>query len=111
MKTPFPAHPVQVVALTVQEFTAALNLTECPTLDDMCARFGDDANRALAWLVRYSALTTVRQNATVGFWLTGRACSTRDLYEVAASLALNEQWEFDPVAFCAAVERLEARRP
>jgi hypothetical protein len=110
MRTPFPALPVQVAALTVQEFTAALDLTEAPTLDDVCARFADDANRALVWLVRYRALTTFRENAKVGVWLTSRACPTRDLYEIAASLALNERWEFDPVAFCAAVDRLAARR-
>lgn len=110
MSSPFPANPAQVFALTVNEFTSGLDLAACPSLDDVCGRFGDDANRAFVWLLRYRALDSLRANLEIGQWLKSGAHSPQDISEVAACHVLNERWEFDAFAFCAAVEALAARR-
>jgi hypothetical protein len=108
-KTPFPTRPLDVVALTIQEFTRPLDLTDSPSLNDVCGRFPDDANRALVWLVRFRALQALT-DAGVGAWLASGAGSTRDAYDVASRLELNELWEFDRAAFCLAVKAVAAKR-
>lgn len=108
--TPFPIRPVDVVALTVHEFTFARESAD-PSIDEVCGRFPDDANRALVWLLRFSALKAVTANAEVATWLAGPVGSLRDAYDVAASLTLNERWEFDRASFCSAVEAAAAKRP
>jgi len=45
------------------------------------------------------ALKTFRADAAMHGWLTNGAYSICDMYAIAASLTLNERWEFDPGAF------------
>ena len=111
MKTPFPARPFDVIALTPQEFTRPLALTDSPTLDDVCGRFPDDANRAFVWLLRFRALKALTEDAAVRAWLAGDDCATRNAYDVASRLELNDCWGFDLAAFQRAVQALAAKRP
>jgi hypothetical protein len=108
-KTPFPTKPGDVVALTIPEFTFAVNAAD-PSLDDVCGRFPDDPNRALVWLVRFHALKAVTSQVEIAAWLAGETGSLRDAYYVAARLKLNERWEFDHVLFRSAVKALAAKR-
>jgi hypothetical protein len=108
--TPFPIRPVDVVPLSSLEFTFAASLTDCPSLDDVCGHFPDDANRALVCLLRFRALKTLIDDSDMVAWLDGGPRSTRDAFDVAARLTLNERWEFDRVAFCSAVQALAAKR-
>ena len=100
--TPFPARPRDVASLTVQEFTCGLDLNAEPSIDRVCERFLDDANRALVWLIRFRALKAWYTRADTNAWPTSRAHSQRAC-EVAASFALNREWEFDAQDFCSAV--------
>jgi hypothetical protein len=110
-RTPFPVKPLDVVALSVQEFTSVLDLCEAPPLEMVCGRFADDANRALVWLLRYRALSALNGQAEMAAWLNGGSRS-RDVREVAATFALNDRWEFDRRAFCSAVDAVgQQRRP
>jgi hypothetical protein len=44
-------------------------------------------------------------------WLhTAEAPTSRDLCEVAASLELNDRWEFDAERFCSAVDVMVSQR-
>jgi hypothetical protein len=108
--TPFPTRPVDVVPLTILEFTFAREAAD-PSLAEVCGRFPDDANRALVWLLRFSALKAVTANAEIATWLAGAVGSRHDAYDVAASLTLNERWEFDHASFCSAVKAVAAKRP
>ena len=104
--TPFPVSPSEVVALTVPEFTCELDLSRSGSLDDVCRRFLDDANRALVWLIRFRALTAWCERIDVAVWLRSDPVHTRHACEVAASFELNEEWEFDAARFRSAVESL-----
>ena len=102
--TPFPASPCDVVALTVPEFTCELDLNQSESLDDVCRRFLDDANRALVWLIRFRALTAWCERTDVAVWLRSDPSRTQHACEVAASFELNDDWEFDSERFRSAVE-------
>ncbi len=39
IKTPFPATPGDVAALTIEEFAVELDVNNAPSLDDVCRRF------------------------------------------------------------------------
>jgi hypothetical protein len=67
--TPFSARPGDVVALTVPEFTCDLDLNAAPSIDLVCERFLDDANRALVWLIRFKALKAWCTRAETNAWL------------------------------------------
>src|SRR4029453_9908960 len=100
--TLFPTKPVDVVALTTTEFTFDLEINNAPSLEEVCRRFGNDANRALVWLIRVRALKAwCARDGTVE-WLS--PARRRNVCEVAAGFELNDEWEFDADAFCLAVE-------
>jgi len=105
MNTPFPGRPFDVVALTIQEFTRDLDMNG-PSLDQACQRFLEDANRALVWLIRARALRAWCTRPDVVSWLRSADASGRTACEVAASFALNDEWEFDADDFRLAVESL-----
>ena len=108
--TPFPARPADVVALTVQEFTCDLDLNAEPSIGLVCDRFLDDANRAVVWLIRFRALQAwCRREETQGWPISG-AGHSHHACEVAASFALNGEWEFDAEDFHSAVQAMISRR-
>lgn len=109
--TPLPTRPIEVVALTVQEFTSDLDMDGAPSLDEICRRFAADANLALVWWIRFRALKAWCTRTNVIDWLhTTGARTSRDLCEVAASLELNDRWEFDAERFCSAVDLIVSKR-
>ena len=67
--TPFPSKPCEVAVLTVPEFTFELDLNAPVSLEIVCRRFLDDANRALVWFIRARALTAWCKRADVAGWL------------------------------------------
>lgn len=105
-RTPFPANPSDVIALTVPEFTCELHLNASASLDAVCERFVDDANRAVVWFIRFRALTAWCERADVSEWLTSDPSHAQHACEVAARFDLNDNWEFDPAAFRSAVESI-----
>ena len=109
--TPFPARPIDVVALTVQEFTFNLEMNRAPSIDTVCRRFVDDANRAVVWLIRYDALKAWCARADLADWLDVDSSLSRDAHEVAASFDLNDRWEFDVERFRAAVDLAGCHKP
>lgn len=111
MNTPFPARPCDVVALTVHEFICDFDMNGSPSLDLVCQRFLDDANRALVWLIRFRALRAWRTRPDMGSWLCTADTNARSACEVAATFSLNDEWEFDADDFRSTVESMIARRP
>jgi hypothetical protein len=109
-RTAFPTKPADVVALTSREFSFDVEMSEAPTLDFVCARFVDDVNRALVYLIRFRALKEWRARANVTDWLSDGSRTSRDVCEVAARFALNDQWQFDPDGFCTAVDAVVSER-
>jgi hypothetical protein len=101
--TPFPAKPSDVVALTVLEFTCDLDLNGTMTVESACHRF-HDANRALVWLIRFHALAAWSDRAEIALWLQSDELHAQHACELAASFALNDEWEFDASRFRSAVE-------
>jgi hypothetical protein len=102
--TPFPAHPGDVVALTVHEFTCGLDLHAEPSIGVVCEWFLDDANRALVWLIRFRALTAWCTRADINAWLVSGETHYRRACEVAAGFTLNGNWEFAAEDFHSAVQ-------
>ena len=100
--TIFPTLPGDVAILTPGEFAFALELNNAPSLEEVCRRFGSDANRALVWWIRFRALKTWCARDESARWMS--AARMPHICEVAASFALNHQWEFDVEAFCLAVD-------
>jgi hypothetical protein len=105
--TPFPTSPSDVVALTVSEFTCERDLNASVPLDAVCHRFLDDANRALVWVIRFSALTAWCERGDTAAWLQSDPSHPQHACEVAASFELNEDWQFDAEAFRSAVESID----
>ena len=103
-RTPFPANPSEVVALTVPEFTCDLDLSGSVSLDAVCRRFVDDTNRALVWFIRFRALSAWCQRTDVDVWLQSQPSHTEHACQLAASFALNDDWEFDAERFRSAVD-------
>jgi hypothetical protein len=101
--TMFPTLPGDVAALTTREFAFDLEWNNAPSLDEVCRRFGNDANRALVWMIRFGALKAWCAREDIAQWLS--AARMPHICEVAASFELNGQWEFDAAAFCLAVDR------
>jgi hypothetical protein len=101
--TPFPTRPSDVVALTVPEFTSELDLKTSASIDAVCRRFLDDANRALVWFIRFRALTAWCARTDIEAWLQSEPSRAEHACAVAASFELNEQWEFDAEPFRSAV--------
>ena len=91
------------------------DMDRSPPLAEVCARFGDDANRAVVWLMRFRALQLLGRDARTRAPQDVQASSLEpvptsgDVFAIAASHPLNERWEFDPHVFFAAVEALTAR--
>jgi hypothetical protein len=108
--TPFPTRPIDVVALSLYEFTFDLDMSVSPSLDAVCGRFVEDANRALVWLIRFRALKAWSDGPDISEWLTTGSRTARDVREVAATFELNDRWEFDTEAFCSAVDAVASRR-
>jgi len=102
--TPFPTRPSDVAALTASEFACALDLHASVTIDDVCDRFVDDANRALVWLIRFRALTAWCERTDIGPWLHAEPVRAERACAMAASFVLNEHWEFDAGKFRFAVQ-------
>lgn len=102
--TPFPTSPSDVVALTVPEFICALHLAGPVSLDSACQRFLDDTNRALVWFIRVHALTAWCARTDIDSWLHAQPVHAQHAWQLAASFALNDDWEFDPDQFRSAVE-------
>lgn len=102
--TPFPVRPCDVAALTVPEFTCDLDLRGIVLLDRVCDRFLDDANRALAWFIRYEALRSWCEHADIADWLASDSAHFQHACELAAAFDLNGDWEFDTNGLRSAVE-------
>lgn len=102
--TPFPTSPSQVAALTVAEFARGLDCHPSVSLDEVCQLFLDDTNRAVVWFIRFRALTAWRERADIAAWLRAEPAIAGQICEVAASFALNADWEFDANSFRSAVE-------
>lgn len=102
--TPFPSKPCEVVVLTVPEFIFELDLNAAVSLDRVCRRFVEDANRALVWIIRFRALTAWCEQAESAVWLRLDPSHARRACEIAASFDLNSEWEFDVAPFRSAVE-------
>jgi hypothetical protein len=109
-ETPFPSRPVDVAALTVDEFRIDHEREDGRSLDTACQLFHDDPNRALVWLIRLAAVQALSARADIAQWRQTRASTWRDICEVAASFELNQQWEFDVAGFCFAVDSLATER-
>ena len=103
-RTPFPTHPSDVVALTVPEFASGLRLRDTFSIDEVCQRFIDDANRALVWFIRFRALTAWCERTEIALWLSCEPAHEPHACEVAASFELNSDWEFDADRFRSAVQ-------
>ena len=103
--TPFPVSPSDVAALTVTEFTTELDVHDGMELDAVCQRFVNDANRALVCLIRFRALTAWRERTDIAQWLQSDPSHAQHAGQLAASFALNEDWEFDASRFRSAVAR------
>jgi len=102
--TMFPTLPGEVAVLSTGEFAVGLELNNAPSLEEVCRRFGNDANRALVWFIRFRALKMWAARDGVAPWMT--AARMPHICEVAASFDLNHQWEFDSDAFCLAVDTM-----
>ncbi|HET7219573.1 MAG TPA: hypothetical protein VFJ02_16065 [Vicinamibacterales bacterium] len=102
--TLFPIKPSDVIALTIAEFALDREMSNAPSLAEICRKFGNDANRALVCLIRYRALGAWCAREDMTAWVNASAHTRRDICEVAAGLALNDRWEFDGDAFCRAVD-------
>ncbi len=105
-RTPFPINPSDVVALSVPEFTCELDLHGSVSLDAVCRRFVDDANRALVWFIRFRALTAWRERPDVGVWLQAEPAHADHACQLAASFELNDDWEFDVERFRSAIDSI-----
>jgi len=103
--TPFPVSPSAVAVLDVAEFTRELDVNDCMELDAVCQHFLSDANRALVCLIRFRALTVWRERVDIAPWLQSHPSHAQHACELAASFALNEDWEFDTSRFRSAVAR------
>ena len=103
-RTPFPASPSDVEALTVTEFTCELDLKESVSMDAVCRRFLNDLNRAVVWFIRFRALTAWCERTDTAPWLRSRPAHEQHACALAASFKLNEDWEFDAEQFRSAVE-------
>jgi hypothetical protein len=86
-----------------------LDLKVAPSIDLVRERFLDDANRALVWLIRFSALKAWCTRAT-NAWLISGAGHSQQACEVAASFALNGEREFDAEDFHSADQSTMSRR-
>jgi hypothetical protein len=105
-----PTRPMDVAELTAPEFTYELEWNDSLSFDEVCRRFGNDGNRAAAWLIRFRALHAWWARDGMARWLTDAAGTPRDMCEVAARLDLNDLGEFDAEAFCSAVDLVVAQR-
>jgi hypothetical protein len=106
--TMFPAKAIEVAGLTAQEFEFSLEWSNAPSLDEICRRFAGDANRALVWVIRFRALEAWCARDGMRQWRN--ADSRTAICEVAASFELNDRWEFEPDAFCLAVDAAVRQR-
>ncbi len=103
--TPFPATAREVVTLPVAEFSCELELNASCSFDRACERFCEDANLAVVWLIRFRALMAWCERTDMSAWLQVHPASLRHACEIAASFALNDEWEFDAEPFRSAILR------
>ena len=106
-RTIFPTLPGEVAVLTTSEFAFDLESDKMPSFDDVCRRCGNDANRALVWIIRFHALKAWRARDDTAPWLS--AARMPHICEVAAGFELNDQWEFDADGFCHAIDTTASR--
>jgi hypothetical protein len=106
LPTAFPTRPSDVAALTASEFACAVDLHASVSIDDVCHRFVDDANRALVWLIRFQALTAWCERPDTGPWLRAAPVRAERACALAASFVLNEHWGFDASDLRSAVQSL-----
>jgi hypothetical protein len=106
-RTPFPASPCDVVALSVPEFTCELDLSGAVSLDGVCRRFLGDSNRAVVWFIRFRALTAWCERLDMAQWLQSEPSHVPHACELAASFDLNDAWGFDAERFRSAVESVD----
>jgi hypothetical protein len=104
--TPFPTNPSTVVALTIPEFAGGLHPHDTVSIDAVCHRFLDDANRALVWFIRFQALTAWCERTEIAVWLEREPGHAQHACEIAASFELNDAWGFDAERFRSAVQSL-----
>lgn len=109
--TQFQRRPTAVAQLTTSEFIYNLEWNTSPSFEEVCRRFGNDGNRATAWLIRFRALQAWWACDGMAQWLTDATGTPRDICEVAARLELNDLREFDAEPFCLAVRQVIAQRP
>ena len=102
--TPFPTRPSDVAALTASEFACPLDLHSSVSIDNVCERFVDDANRALVWLIRFRALTAWCERTDSVAWLRADPVRAERACALAAGFALNGSWEFDAGDFRTALQ-------
>jgi hypothetical protein len=102
--TAFPTTPSDVVALSAAEFACTSDVNQSVSLDAVCRRFLDDVNRAVVWLIRFRALTAWCERRDIAEWLRAEPIHVQHAGQVAASFALNDDWEFDAEPFRSAVE-------
>jgi hypothetical protein len=72
-----------------------LEMTQAPSIETGCRSSGNDANRALVWLIRWRALKSLCARPDVAEWRRAGARTSRAMCEVAAAFDLNDGWEFD----------------
>ena len=103
---PFPTVPSDVMALTVLEFARDLNFDRSVSIETVCYRFVNDANRALVWFIRFRALTAWCERTEMVEWLSVEPKRTQCARDLAANFDLNTEWEFDPERFRSAIESM-----
>jgi len=103
-RTPFPASPCEVAALSVPEFICELDLTGSVSIDAVCRRFLEDTDRAVVWFIRFHALTAWCERIDMAQWLQTTPSHAHHACELAASFDLNDAWQFDAERFRSAVE-------
>jgi hypothetical protein len=108
--TMFPTQPREVAVLTPAEFEFDADWNDTPSLEAVCRRFANDANRALVWFIRFRALKAWLARDAMPRSLNAGGRRARDICEVAARFDLNDRLEFDDDAFRWAVDDLARRR-
>jgi hypothetical protein len=77
----------------------------------VCDHFGDDANRAAVWLLRFWALQALKADPRMVRWVRAASVNWNEVYEgvfeAAATQPLNERWEFNAEDFFSTVEALD----
>ena len=76
--TPYPATPLDVSVLTAAEFGTGLHWEPPPSLDQLCAWFEQDVNRAVVWFIRDEAVRALGQTHRIRGTLNQSGRRTRE---------------------------------